>query len=326
MQKGSNGRLSWAGWKVSRWNWSFRGQLMRLMAFAALLLGGFAMSANAAPPGATIEYQPMTSDGLAAGYPFEAWVVFNMSSNPSVPGMALPAGTTFRFTFPPAFTPQANYAPQAVLLYNLPQIPAPVPFTIGLDPQDLRTIVLKLTADFPAAPPERPGLKSIHLRWGPINPMQAGDHPITIQISDAGELSGTIQAVAPITPKPVPNIAGYNQLHEGRSENWQHVKVGQTATLPIDLLVNLPDKARSFISLRPIPSGHLEILSDGKPIGTITRRGVPVTLKPLPFGPGFARLGILRYSVTAGSLPGVSEIIAQLQGGTSYTITVIVEP
>jgi hypothetical protein len=95
--------------------------------------------------------------------------------------------------------------------------------------------------------------------------------------------------------------------------------------LPVDLLVTLPDKARSFISLRPTKEGNLDILSDMVPIGTITRRGVPVTLKPEPFGPGHARLGIIRYYVTAGSEPGLAQIEAHLQGGTRYTIDVIVE-
>jgi len=104
------------------------------------------------------------------------------------------------------------------------------------------------------------------------------------------------------------------------------VKAGQTTTLPIDLLITLPAACRSFVSLRPMEGGDLDILSDGKPIGTITRRGVPVTLKPEPFGPGFSRLGIVRYHVTGGSTPGNAEIVAQLQGGTSYTITVVVEP
>ena len=58
---------------------------------------------------------------------------------------------------------------------------------------------------------------------------------------------------------------------------------------------------------------------------SITRRGAPVTLKAEPFGPGFARLGIVRYYVTAGPEPGVAQIEAQLQGGTRYTINVIVE-
>ena len=201
---------------------------LRLIIHATLFLTLLAAPVVAAPPGATIEYQPMTSSGLAVGYPFESWIVFNMSSDPTVPGMSLPAGATFRFTFPAAFTPQTGHAPQAVLLYNWPQMAAPVPFTIALDPQDMRTIVLKISAPFPAFPPERPGLKSIHLRWGPLNPKEAGDYPITIQLSDAGEFSGTTQAIAHITTKPFPNIAAYNQLHEGRNENWQHVKTGQT--------------------------------------------------------------------------------------------------
>ena len=296
-----------------------------LIILTAIVFAFLTTIVGASPPGATIEYQPMTSDGLAAGYPFESWVVFNISSDPSIQGLALPAGATFRFIFPQAFTPQRDSRPQAVLLYGWSQGPIPVPFTIGLDPQDPRTVVLKLTGALPAGPPERPGLKAIHLRWGPLNPQLAGDYPISIQLSDAGEVSGTIQAIAHITPKPVPNVAAYNQLHEGRNEDWQHVKTGQMAPMPIDLLVTLPDKARSFMSLRPTSEGNLEILSDGASIGMVTRRGVAVTLKPEPFGPGFARLGIVRFYVTGGSAPGVAEIDAQLQGGPRYTIHVIVE-
>ena len=312
---------------IRRWEISLGGsRILKELFFIPLFVLALVSTAGAKPPGAAIQYQPMTSDGLAAGYPFESWVVFDMPSDPTVPGLSLPAGATFRFTFPPEFKPQDRYAPQAVLLYNWPQSPAPVPFMVALDPQDPRTIVLKLNAAFPSAPPQRPGLKSIHLRWGPLNPNEAGDYPVTIQLSGAGELSGTTQATAHITAKPVPNIAAYNPLHEGRNENWQRVKVGQSATLPIDMLVTLPDRARSFISLRSTSGGDFDILSDGKPIGTITRHGVPLTLKPEPFGPGFARLGILRYYVTAGSVPGTAEIEEQLQGGARYTITVIVEP
>jgi hypothetical protein len=304
---------------------SFDMGVLSMITFALLIMGIFAPAVEASPPKATIEYQVMTSDGLAAGYPFEVWVVFDISSNPAVPGLALPAGATFRFTFPSAFTPQPNSHPQAVLLYGWSQGPIPVPFTIGLDPQDARTVVLRLTNALPAGPPERPGLKAIHLRWGPLNPAQAGDYPITIQLLDAGDFSGTTQAIAHIVPKPVANIAAYNTLHNGRNENWQRVKVGQPAAMPIDFLVTLPDKARSFISLRPSSGGSLEILSDGTPIGAILKSGVPLTLKPEPFGPGFARLGIIRLHVTAGSEPGVAEIDAHLTGGTSYRITVLVE-
>ena len=298
---------------------------LSLIISTILAFGFFATTVKANPPGATIDYQVMTSDGLAAGYPFECWVVFKISTDPSVQGLALPAGATFRFAFPQDFTPQLSNSPQAVLLHGWSQGPIPVPFTVGLDPQDSHMIVLKLSADLPAGPPDRPGLKAIHLRWGPLNPTQAGDYPISIQLSDAGGLSGTTQAIAHITPKPVPNVAAYNQLHESRNEDWQHVKTDQTASMPIDLLVTLPDKARSFVSLRPTSDGNLEILSDGKPIGAVTRRGVPVSLKPEPFGPGFARLGIVRFHVTGGSSPGMAEIDAQLQGGPRYTLHVIVE-
>ncbi len=297
-----------------------------ILLFTTLTFLVLATIVMASPPKATIEYQPMTSQGLAAGYPFEAWVVFDRSSNPAEPGYALPAGAAFRFTFPSAFAPKPGIHPEAVLLYGWPQKAAPVPFSIGLDPQDLHTIILELKEAFPAGPPERPGLKAIHLRWGPLNPMQKGDYPIKIEISDAGELSGTTQAIVHITSKPVPVVAAYNQLHQGHNEDWQHVKTGQTAPLPIDLLITLPDKARSSIDLRPVTGGNLEIISDEVAIGTIIRRGVSLTLKPESFGPGFARLGIVRFYVTGGSVPGLAEIDAQLQGGPRYTVHVVVEP
>ncbi len=319
-------KFIWSRHELIRSKLSFNFRVLGVIAMFVLTCTLFPSSAGATLPGATIEYQPMTSEGLAAGYPFEAWVVFNVSSKPETPGLALPEGATFRFTFPSGFTAQPDSRPQAVLLYGWSQGPIQVPFTIGLDPQDSRTMILKLNKALPSGPPERPGLKAIHLRWGPRNPSRAGDYPIAVQLSDAGALTGTTQAIAHITPKPVPNIAAYNQLHDGRNEDWQHVRVEQAASLPIDLLVTLPDKNRSFIALRPGAGGDLDIIGDGAPIGKITRRGVPVTLKPQSFGPGFARLGIVRFYVTGGSTPGMAEIDARLEGGTRYTIHVFVEP
>jgi hypothetical protein len=121
-----------------------------------------------------------------------------------------------------------------------------------------------------------------------------------MQISNAGELSGMTQTVAHITPRPVPVVAAYNQLHKGLNEDWQHVQPNETTPLPIDLLVTLPGNARSSISLRPSNGTNLEILGDETPIGTVTESGVPIKLKPRHFGPGFARLGIVRFDVTGG--------------------------
>ena len=303
----------------------FSAKLRQISMFGALLMVALlCSSAYAAAPKAVVVIQPMCSEGLAAGYPFEAWVYFDKSPDPYVPGYAFPAGATFRFTFPQAFTPQSAHAPQAVLLNGWTHGSIDSPFTVGLDPQDPRTIVLKLTAALPAGPPERPGFKSIHLRWGPTNP-QAGDYPIAIEYVDAGDLSGKTQAIATITPKPVPNVAAYNQLHAFKNENWQRVKVGQETGLPIDILVTLPDTCRSAISLKPSSGGNLEILSDGKSIGTVTLSGVPVILKPEPFGPGYSRLGIARFHVTAGSTPGTAGIRTQLAGGPAYDFVVVVE-
>ncbi len=280
----------------------------------------------AAPPAATIVYQPMTAEGLAVGHPFEAWVYFDKSPDPMISGYAFPQGSTLRFKFPAAFKAQKAHRPQAVLLNGWPQGPIEASFTIGVDPQDPLTIVLKLNQAIAAGPPQRPGLKAIHLRWGPLNPQKAGNYPITIDYQDAGTLTGSTKAMAQITPKPIPNIAAYGQLNQGRNENYQRAKIGQTAELPIDFLVTLPDKCRSFMMLKQMPDGNLEILSDGEPIGTIIKQGVPITLKPHAYGPGFSRLGIIRLYATAGLTPKEAEIEGRLTGGTSYIIRVFVEP
>lgn len=128
-----------------------------------------------------------------------------------------------------------SHNPQDVLLYGWPQKVAPLAFTIGIDPKDSRTIVLRLTEAFPADPPQLSGIKAIHLRWDPLNPKQAGEYPVTIQLSDAGPLSGITRAAARITAKPVPNIAAYNQLHEGR---W--VRIGEKGRL-VSFTSKLPE-------------------------------------------------------------------------------------
>jgi hypothetical protein len=145
-----------------------------------------------------------------------------------------------------------------------------------------------------------------------------------IQTSNAGELSGTTQAVAHITPRPLPVVAAYNQLHNGLNEDWQRVRPNKKAAMPIDLLVTLSDNARSSISLRSSTGANLEILGDGTPIGTVTQSGVPIKLKLVHFGPGFARLGIVRFDVAGGPSTGNAEIKAQLFGGTSYTLNIVV--
>jgi len=48
------------------------------------------------------------------------------------------------------------------------------------------------------------------LRSGPLNPSEPGEYPITIEYSDAGELSGVIQAIARITPRPAAGVAAWN--------------------------------------------------------------------------------------------------------------------
>ena len=248
-----------------------------------LLIGSLipmvAMTARATAPHTTIANQVMVSTGLAARHPFEAWFVFDKSSDPAVPGYAIPAGATIRFTFPKTFTPGRDPL-ESVMLTGWAQGSIPAKFTVAVDKKNPRAVLIHFDEGIEAGPPERPGLKAIHLRTGLINPTKAGDYPITIQFSDAGPLSGTTRTTAPITPRPVPNIAAYNQLHQGKNEDWQRVKVGADAPLPIDFLITLPGKPRSVMSVKPAADGALTILSDGTPIGSITTEGAPVTLRP----------------------------------------------
>lgn len=306
-----------------------RSNRLGIMLYAAVA-GGATMLATlpavAEAPATTIDYQPMISTGLAAKQPFEAWFIFDKSSDPAVPGYAVPAGTKVRLMFPKEFTPlSGNPHLEGAILHGWPHGAISVPFTVAQDKTDRRVVIVRIEQAISSGPPERPGLKAIHVRTGELNPALPGDYPITIQFIDAGALSGTTTAVAHITEKAVPNIAAYNQLHQSKDEDWQRVKAGAEAPLPIDFLVTLPDESRSSISLTPASGSHLSILSDGKPIGTITTKGVPIVLSSQPFGPGFARLGIVEVHAKAGTTPGTAQIVAALEGGTRYVINLIVE-
>lgn len=281
-------------------------------------------SAYAGPPAISVEHQVMTCEGLAAGYPFEAWLVFDKSSDPRVPGYSIPAGATLRLTFPQQFTPKPGVL-GAVMLTGWAQGAIPAKFTAALDANDPQTIVVHFSDGIAAGPPEAPGLKAIHLRTSETNPAAPGDYPVVVQFIDAGALTGSTNAIAHIKAKPLPSISAYNQLHQGKDEDWQRVKAGGEAALPIDFLVTLPNDTRSSLSLKPIDGGSLSILSDGKPIGSIKTTGVPISLTPQMFGPGYARLGIVEVHAKAGSTPGNAQIKAAMDGGDDYTISLIVE-
>ncbi len=298
---------------------------LKIIPAAAVLLLGTSAAGALAAPATTVIYQPMVSTGLAANEPFEAWFVFDKSSDPKVPGYAVPAGATIRFEFPKPFTPEKDLFKGAVMLQGWVQGPIPAKFTANMDPSNLRALTMKFERPIGVAPPEAPGLKDIHLRVPVLNPAQAGNYPIKITFTDAGALSGTTTATAHITPKPVPNVAAYNDLNGGKGSNWQRVKPGEEAPIPIDFLVTLPGVPRSVISLKPSGNETLSILSDGKPIGSIKEQGVPVTMVPEAFGPGKSRLGIMRIHVKAGDKSGNAEITASLNHGSQYKINLIVD-
>lgn len=305
-----------------------RPNVLRDIMLCAAVVGATFITAGpaiASAPAITVEHQVMTCTGLAAGHPFEVWFVFDKSSDPRVPGYAIPAGADIRIAFPKAFTPKSGGVLGAVMLKGWSQGAIPVTFTTTPDPKDPRTVVIHMSEAIAASPPESPGLKAIHLRTNIINPAKPGDYPITVEFLDAGALTGTTTTIAHIAPKPVPVIAAYNQLHPGKDEDFQRVKAGAVAPLPIDFLVTLPNEARSTISLTPASGRRLNILSDGKPIGSITTEGVPVVLSSQHFGPGFARLGIIEVHARAGSTPGTAQIVAALDGGTRYVIHLVVE-
>jgi len=276
-------------------------------------------------PQLTVVPQPMVSTGLAAGYPFEAWFYLDRSSDPTVPGYAVRAGATIRFTFPNDFTPRPDGVLEAVMLNGWVHGVISTKLTAKFDDKDPRTVVIHLDQPIFSGAPERPGLKAIHLRTGEVNPPKGGDYSILVQFHEADALSGTTETIAHITDRPVPNVGAYNQLHGGRNEDWQHVKSGMEAPLPIDFLVTLPEESRSVISLKPATGGGLHILSDGRLIGSITTQGVPTTLTAQSLGPGFSRLGIIEVLAKAGSTAGIARIVASLEGGTQYVIHLVVE-
>jgi hypothetical protein len=300
-----------------------RGLIVGASVFAAAIMVA-ATPARAAGPQVTVAHQVMVGTGLAARNPFEAWLVLDKSSDPTVPGYAVPAGASVRVTFPKAFTPKSGVL-SAVMLNGWAQGPIPVKFTTAADPNDARTVVITLNEPIAAGPAEHPGLKAIHLRTSELNPDKAGDYPITVQFVDAGPLSGTTTPMVHITAKPLPNVAAYNQLHQGKDEDWQRLKAGTPASLPIDFLVTLPAAPRTSVSLKATGDGSLTILGDGQPIGSIKTTGVPITLEPQAFGPGFARLGIVEVHATAGMTAGTAQIVAALDDGTHYAIHLIVE-
>ncbi len=291
---------------------------------AALTFAALAPAYAAAPP-MHVGYQPMVATGLAARHAFEAWFWLDKSRDPQVPGYAVPAGATMRVTFPKAFAPEPGGPLDGALLKGWVQGPTGTKFTLAVDRKDPRTIVVRFEQPIAADPPRQPGLKAIHLRAPEINPARAGDYPIIVRFENAGALTGVTKAIAHVTRAPLPNIAAYNQLSGGRDEEWQHVRIGAEAALPIDFLVTLPSESRATVGLKPMPDGGLDIVADGKPIGAIEAEGVPVTLKPETFGPGFARLGIIRVRATAGETPGAAHIVAALKGGTRFTVHLIVE-
>ncbi|MGO9744080.1 MAG: hypothetical protein ACLPN5_21675 [Roseiarcus sp.] len=295
------------------------------LALGLVIVTGFALgAARAEPPPTTVARQPMVCDGLAAGARFEAWLEFDKSFDPTEPGYSIPAGATIRIAFPTAFSPRPSLSTEAVMI-KWEQGAIPASFTVASDNGDARTIVIRFAEALSPDAQGYPGLKAIHLRTNLINPAQAGDYPIRLQFADAGPLTGETTAIAHIAAVPEPNVAPYNQLHSGKDEDWLRVKAGADADLPFDFLVTLPDAARAAIILKPSPDGGLAIMSDGRAVGAIVTHGVPIVLTPVPFGPGFSRLGIVEVRAKAGPTPGVAEIAASLVGGASSGVRVIVE-
>ena len=290
---------------------------------AALLGLLFANTALAVAPPTTVEYQPMISTGLAANKPFESWFVFDKSFDPQVLGYEMPAGGKIRFTFPTQFSPEKDLMLGAVMI-RWTQGAIPAKFAVAQDAKDQRVIEVQFTEALSTSGPGSPGIKAIHLRTPLINP-KAGSYPILIEFIDAGSLTGSTRVTANITPAAVPNIAAYNQLHNNQNEDWQHVKPGTEASIPLDFLVTLPDQPRSTISLKTASEDKLSILSDGKPIGSISSKGAEISMTPQTFGPGYARLGIIELHAKAGTTQGNTQIEAKLDGGTQCVINLIID-
>jgi len=269
--------------------------------------------------------QPMVATGLVAGHQFEAWFVLDRPLDPTVPGYAVPAGATIRFVFPDNFKPDQSLPLQSVLLYGWPQKGIPVPFTVRIDPQNAQVVVLHLASAIEVKPPLQPGLKAIHLRAPLQSPVTAGSYPIVVTFADAGDLSGHETAVAAIAAAPAPAVAVYNQLHDGRDEDFQRVAAGAAVPIPFDFLVSNPGSYRATVVTETAPDGTIQILADERSIGTVRAERKNVTLIPVPFGPGYNRLGIFRLAAKAGEENGTVRVVASLKGGSTCFLTLIIE-
>ena len=216
-------------------------KVLVLRAVVLAVMTGSSRISWADAPSMSIGYQPMVSNGLAAKQPFEAWLWLDKTTDPATPGYAVPAGATIKLHFPEQFTPESGHPLYAVMLNGWTQGAIPAKFTVSPEQSDPRTIVIQYNQGIVPGGVEKPGLKAIHLHTGLLNPSTAGDYPITVEFSNAGLLNGTNKAVVHVTPTALPNVASYNQLHQGLNEDWQHVQRGKETPLPIDFLVNLPN-------------------------------------------------------------------------------------
>ena len=201
----------------------------RIMA-AVFSLATFALL-TAMPAGAkhrnivhSVVRAPIVSDGDVAGARFDVVVNFNVSMDPAVNGLSLPAGSQIRIKLPHAFKytepddfPIANVGSlncvpgnlqctTAVLVRGWPQHPiSPAKYAISLRGN---TIVIDITTDIDAASEmDAPGVKGVHLIWsGFRNPDRAGTYHLPVAIKRPGRRAKHGVANLKIRPQIRPSI------------------------------------------------------------------------------------------------------------------------
>ena len=109
--------------------------------------------AEAGAPPVTVTYQPMVSTGLAAKQPFEAWFVFDKSSDPTMQGYAVPAGATTASSFRRSSRRKAISFKAPSCSTGWSQGSIPVKFTTTQDPANPRALIIKFNEPIAAGPP-----------------------------------------------------------------------------------------------------------------------------------------------------------------------------
>ena len=206
-----------------------------LLGILFMMMAGIAFSGSAGAAGIveSIEKAPIIADGDVTGMPTDIVITLNGSMDHNVPGRGLAVGNQIKVIFPSEFDlanldsgyPVSNIRPPSsppppcrggnlqcttgVLSHGWPQQPVRPPFqfyNVSIDPIE-NAFVFTAVQDIEPTPPDKPGIKKIHLMLhGVINP-QPGEYYIRVE-AQTGECDSweTGSGILKILPYARPSV------------------------------------------------------------------------------------------------------------------------